>query len=85
MFLQREESRPLESFGFRPMRICPDNMPDVNKRYGRVRIPDRSLMFDKFIMLMEEDITAEQLSHFAWITVGATLAGTCYGGLHLVA
>jgi hypothetical protein len=77
MFLQREESRPLESSDFRPIRICPDNMPDVNKRYGRARIPDRRLTF--------EDMTAERFSRFAWMTVGATLVGTCYGGLHLVA
>jgi hypothetical protein len=85
MFLQREESRPLESSDFRPIRICPDNMPDVNKRYGRARIPDRRLTFDKFFTFLEEDMTAERFSRFAWMTVGATLVGTCYGGLHLVA
>jgi hypothetical protein len=38
------------------------------------------------IEFMERDgLTAYQLPDFAWFAAGLTFAGTCYGGLHLVA
>jgi hypothetical protein len=51
-----------------------------------MRTLNRSLEISRALSFMAGSrMTATQRSHAAWIAAGATFAGTCYGGLHLVA
>jgi hypothetical protein len=80
-FIQREKRRFPE-----PTCIHSDDTPDVRSCHSIDRTTNWSLdVNDVSFFAFQEGISAFKVSRFVWGVVGMTFAGTCYGGLHLVA
>jgi hypothetical protein len=82
-FVQQEESR---SFGLTC--VHPAKMPRVYKGdwHSIARTKNWSPGIQKAINLLTNRYLEEyRPSRFIWLVIGMTFAGTCYGGLHLVA
>jgi hypothetical protein len=80
-FIQREKCRS-------PEQTCihSADMPGVQSCHSIGRTTNWSFKFLGILNLVFEDgISAFKVSRFVWGIIGVTFAGTCYGGLHLVA
>jgi hypothetical protein len=81
--VQGERSRSLG-----PPRIGPGSLPSVQKRCSLARVRNWSLDIENtFSFMIGDDYSAPRYYGYPWLrfVTGLTLAGACYGGLHLAA